>query len=462
VFTAETAGQTLAEWISLAPLGIVVPRQQTVTIPFQVSVPASAAPGGHYAAILVGTKPPARLPGSFEVQTAQFVTALFFVRIAGDVLEAGSIREFRTTSALVSAPDATFELRFENTGNVHLQPQGDITIYNMWGEERGIIPINHETHFGNVLPSSIRKFVFSWKGEATIFDIGRYKAIATLGYGDDTKQFVTSATYFWIIPYQQILVFVGGLGLLIWFFSFAIKLYVRRMLLMAGVEPSDLVLAHKHTKPVSSLTVQNSAVRNTRYQNVTAPVRSGVRELKLRISSKSLSHSIPAALRFIFDYRVFFVAVTVLVAFVIIVVWYVRVVTVPDRVFEVSIENPDTTLTISSEELLYTELLSRLPVPNKSSNPAVARSSLVLINSSNIPGVAAQLRYTLESEGYAVTRLETDFGRSSDKTLIIYNSADQTAALALSHRLGGALLSVSATATTQQFVVYVGADQKVE
>ena len=31
---------------------------------------------------------------------------------------------------------------------MHIQPQGDIKIFNMWGQERGVIPVNRQTMFG--------------------------------------------------------------------------------------------------------------------------------------------------------------------------------------------------------------------------------------------------------------------------------------------------------------------------
>ena len=72
------------------------------------------------------------------------------------------------------------------------------------------IPINAQTHFGNVLPNSIRKFEFTWKGEQSLSDIGRYKAVVTLGYGIEGRKFQSSATYFWVIPVKSVLMVLGG------------------------------------------------------------------------------------------------------------------------------------------------------------------------------------------------------------------------------------------------------------
>ena len=75
------------------------------------------------------------------------------------------------------------------------------------GQERGIIPINQASQFGNVLPESIRKFTFTWKGEWSVSDIGRYTAMATLAYGSEERQFASAKTYFWVIPVKLLLGF---------------------------------------------------------------------------------------------------------------------------------------------------------------------------------------------------------------------------------------------------------------
>lgn len=226
----EVALSSLARWIEVSKEPIFVSREQSVTIPFSVRIPESAPPGGHYAAILVGTKPANNLEEGSAIQVSSFVSSLFFVRIKGDVYEEGRIREFRAEKTFYQKSDVIFTLRFENTGNVHLQPQGDIIIYNMWGKERGKILVNQKTHFGNVLPQSTRKFVFEWKGEENFFEAGMYKAIATLSFGKEARQNVFRTTYFWVVPLKPTLGILGGLIIFILFMMWAIRAYIRRAL----------------------------------------------------------------------------------------------------------------------------------------------------------------------------------------------------------------------------------------
>ena len=174
---------SLAGWITTYESPIVIPREQTKQIPFTVTIPEDASPGGHYAAILIGNQPP-KTEDETAINVSSSIASLMFVNISGEVVEKARIREFSVDELLYQVPEALFTLRFENLGNVHLQPQGAITINNMWGKERGKIAINANSEFGNVLPGTIRKFSFTWKGDPSLYDIGRYQAEASLSFGN--------------------------------------------------------------------------------------------------------------------------------------------------------------------------------------------------------------------------------------------------------------------------------------
>jgi hypothetical protein len=223
----------LAAWIDISGNAVEIPPGQSRDIPFSIRVPVDASPGGHYAAVLIGTKPfDATGPNGPTVKISSFVSSLFLVRVSGEVEERGGIREFSTDRRMYDEPAVKFALRFENTGNVHIQPQGGVTIFNMWGKKRGEIFLNHETDLGQVLPKSVRKFEFEWNTEGSFFDIGQYTAIATLTYGKEARQNVTRIITFWIIPLKQTLGVVGGFSALILLLVWGIRRYIRKALEM--------------------------------------------------------------------------------------------------------------------------------------------------------------------------------------------------------------------------------------
>ncbi len=442
---AQAEGATLAEWFTISREPITIPREQTIEIPFTVQVPTDASPGGHFAAILVGTKPVRSEEGLAKLQTAQMVTSLFFTRIAGDITEAGSIREFTTTKSLLSRPEATFSLRFENKGNVHLQPQGEIKIFNMWGEERGVIPINQYTSFGNVLPNSIRKFLFTWEGEWSVSDVGRYTAIATLGYGSSEKKFSTSTTIFWVLPVKLLLTVLVGLVLFVSLLTWLIRLYVRHMLQLAGVGIEEYSSVHKRAQGTRQKPMLH------------APVQAGILDLTSRIQS---SHTVMSRVRevctFISRYRLFFFGVSLIVIFIIIVVVYVRSANTAQRAYEVTYMQAEgvPTASVSSEQILYNQLKGGV---GEAVTEERARATVSVVNRSGSVGAGAALRIQLEAEGYKVESLEADLSTTQERTVIVAPGDKYNEALEISRLLNNALVSLTA-AEEGVITIFVGSN----
>ncbi len=325
------AGQrtTLAEWIELSPGPYTIEPEQTKDITFIADIPKDAAPGGHYAAIIISTKEP-EATGELSVRASQGVTSLFFMRVEGDVNEQGSIREFRVADSLLDTPEAEFSLRFENKGNVHLQPRGDIVITNMWGTERGTIPVNYQTHYGNVLPESIRDFSFTWKSDFRVTDIGRYKAIATLAYGEDGIKNVSAITYFWVIPIKWTLITLGILATFIWLIVLMVRAYVRRMLILAGVDPEQRK---------GNVSVPQREAHPT----IAGPIKDGVLDLRRQLHTAEESLDVvTTVVQFIVSYKKFFMSVAALIAIFVAVTLYIQSATRDDQSYEVEIHESET------------------------------------------------------------------------------------------------------------------------
>jgi hypothetical protein len=459
VFESFTEGKTLAEWITVSDEPYLVSRKSSVSIPIILNVPEDAAPGGHYAAIMVGTRPVDR-DQSFQVATLQIVTSLFFVRVAGDVVESGVIRTFRAEESFVDIPEIDFEVRFENKGNVHLQPQGNIVITNMWGKERGIVPINHQTHFGNVLPDSIRQFKFSWKGEQSFVDIGRYKAILTLAYGQNEPDSVTEAIYFWVIPIKSVLTMLSSLIVILLLVSWSVRVYIKRVLELLG--PQRNATVPQRIPREGDVLVRGRA-------SVGAPISGGVSDIKDRLArTQAFLDTMRTLIKFISLYKKFFGSVLLLGIAFIVIWYYLTEVTTIQRDYEITIDNRDTKVILSSEEIIYDTTEAETPV--KSSVELEFKESpqvfeLMLINSSDTPGVAAVLQQELEAQGYVIESLKSDFEKSKSRSVIVYDVDVQAEALALSQILGGVLLSArpSDTETVPSTIsIYIGNEFSIE
>ncbi len=452
----DGAGSTLAEWFKITKEAVVIPREQSVEVPFSVFVPEDASPGGHFAAILVGTRPPDPEAGQAKVQTAQVVTSLFFARVSGDIIENGSIREFVARDYYLERPEVTLDLRFENKGNVHLQPQGDIKIYNLWGQERGVIPINQASQFGNVLPESIRNFTFSWKGEWSIADIGRYTAVASLAYGTEARQFTTAETNFWVIPFKllfSVLLFVAiFISVLIWL----VRIYVRYTLRLAGIDVNKF----DQQRNIEQLNLRKKEIKHKTI--FIASIKSALADIQNQLRlSYTKTEKIKVLYNSLIKYKLILAAlIFVLVSFVIIV-WYIGSANTSHRGFEVVYVNSDANVTLTSEEIIFNQLKKERPVKEIEVNQSLPK--LAIVNRSGIPGMGAEIRLRLESIGYEVISLSADFTSSQKRSVIVYQSGTEKQALKLSSRLNNAPISVYQESDQENFMtIFVGDDLEPE
>lgn len=226
-----------AGWFQLPETSFTIPAEQSIEIPFSVRTPTDPPPGGQYFALMVRTEPPSDPAGAYQVRTAQVVSSLIFMNIAGEVVESGHIRSLRVADRWVSGPSNTFSLRFENTGTVHLRPRGEMVIKNMWGTERGRVTVNDHGQFGNVLPDSIRTFRYEWSAEPTWSDFGLYTAEAVLAYGQEERQFSNRSVTFFVFPVLRILLVVSILLALVGSIVWSVRWYVRRALVRSGLHP---------------------------------------------------------------------------------------------------------------------------------------------------------------------------------------------------------------------------------
>lgn len=231
---AEPNPYSLKAWIAPLPELILEPRQIR-QLPVTINVPANAAPGGYYGVVRFTATPP-ELEGT-GVSLSASLGSLILVRVNGAATEKLDIEEFfvsknedgaKAATLFQSAP-VKFTQRIKNSGNIHEQPAGQVTITDMFGKKIAAVNVNLPPR--NVLPASIRKFEqpldSSVIGNKRLF--GKYTAELSLTYGAN-KQTVSDSITFWVVPYKLIgfiiLGLIGGFFLL----RFLIQRYNRRII----------------------------------------------------------------------------------------------------------------------------------------------------------------------------------------------------------------------------------------
>ncbi|MFH1047014.1 MAG: hypothetical protein V1738_01825 [Patescibacteria group bacterium] len=224
-------GQGLADWISVDPSPITVPPGGRANVQFSINVPKdNPEPGGHYGSIMMSTSAP-DASGNNGVGVASQLASIMLVRVSGEVREVGGIAEFGFVNPQVwyNHLPIDFMLRFENSGNVHLRPTGNLIIKNWYGGTAANLKVNPD--FKSVLPMSVRKYTFGWTkaGESEMqalspiarelknFGLGKYKAQLIINYGS-TNQILTMEKVFYVWPWRLLSIF--GVGLLVLFIVF--------------------------------------------------------------------------------------------------------------------------------------------------------------------------------------------------------------------------------------------------
>lgn len=228
----------LVSWLSFAP-SIQIGPKESKEIPFSISVPQDAEPGGYFAAILASLVPPSeRGAGAVAIQSDVGTLVLF--RVNGEFSTEDGIVEFaiKNDRRWFANLPVEFFFRFRNSGADRAQPLGDVTVKNIFGGITKIITSNKGA--GNVLPQSIRRFDSAWvtsggdkieqhTGEVqqpelngfwehvsyewSNFTFGRYRADLNLTVNNDASRSHSAHVSFWVVPWHLLLVIFVAAGL---------------------------------------------------------------------------------------------------------------------------------------------------------------------------------------------------------------------------------------------------------
>lgn len=202
---------SLATWISLdsVPTQFTIQPEEQVTVPFTIRPPANAEDGTHYGALLFSYVGSSATGSASEVQ--QTVGSILLVRY-GVGRELGETTLKTSSSFQLSTDKITFTNTFKNTGNVHVQPKGDVVVRNIFGQTVATPFVNRDA--ANVLPRTERSFVNSWLPSS--FSFGRYTAESVLIYGRGRLE-AKDKQVIWVFPIYLLVVLGIIVSIILWF-----------------------------------------------------------------------------------------------------------------------------------------------------------------------------------------------------------------------------------------------------
>lgn len=207
---------SLREFISTPKVSFDILSGAEVILPITVRIPKDAEPGGRYGSVVIDFSPALPEGGGSKVKVNGRVAALLFVRVEGEVKEEGKLTAFGlfNNARVVRSPSndapVRFQVAYENTGTVHLNPYGRVTLTDLSGRKQTtVIPP------WPVLPGATRMLEVDVL--SPLFP-GYYKANLELNRGyenivDDRE------VRFWVIPGLRgtliLIVVLIGLGWLL-------------------------------------------------------------------------------------------------------------------------------------------------------------------------------------------------------------------------------------------------------
>jgi hypothetical protein len=215
----ERGPYSVQDYISVPDYSFVLDLGERARIPVTITAPLDAEPGGYYGSVLVSTIRSAETQAANTPQSPIIarVGSLFFIRVEGEVETSGETKEVSLLNSKWWYEKGPIDLGvlYENTGSVHLNPYGEVSISNMFGEQVGFVEL--EPWF--VLPKSLRLREISWDRE---FLLGRYSATVKVnrGYDDIVDELHVS---FWVLPWK----IVGGIFLVLFIVIFTIRAFFK-------------------------------------------------------------------------------------------------------------------------------------------------------------------------------------------------------------------------------------------
>ncbi len=221
--TWSTPTDDLGTWMNSTDTVSLLPGEQK-NVPFTISIPKNAEPGGHFAGIFWGTTP--KLQAGGQVAIGAKTGVLVLLSVSGPTSEKGGILSFGTKDqqAFYKALPIDFSYRFQNNGSDRIKPTGSVVISNTIGFTSATLPANPIE--GNILPQSVRRLETSWNGSDIInpadsetprnfieqtkyewsnFAFGHYTAHMHLTYGK-SEQVADSSYAFWVFPWELTIV----------------------------------------------------------------------------------------------------------------------------------------------------------------------------------------------------------------------------------------------------------------
>ncbi|MBI5621083.1 hypothetical protein HY949_04835 [Candidatus Gottesmanbacteria bacterium] len=182
---------SLASWVSLEKDSLEIDPGTTKKIIVSITNKGSLSPGGHYAAVVASSGEQKTKGQSIGLKSA--IASLLFVKKTGGEIYGLSLSGSEVTKRRLMLPTEV-NLRFQNTGNVHVVPRGTVTVNGPWGTEifKGII----NPQSGIILPENFRVYPTTLERLSLPLWPGMYQLIISYRYETQNEAVAQTTRFF--------------------------------------------------------------------------------------------------------------------------------------------------------------------------------------------------------------------------------------------------------------------------
>lgn len=214
----ETGPFPAKEWISPAVNEIALHHAEIATIPIKWVIPEKADAGDHMAAIMIKRKRLSEKTGGVKVNA--YTSILFILTVNGDVETGGSLVSFKPQKYFNWSLPVKIEAQVQNTGTVHIAPEGELAFKNIFG-----IPVDAiKLPTWHVMRGVTHKKRVDWLPK---FAFGYYSVETDINLNVKSGDPIPPAqgkTSFWIIPILPTLIVLFTIFLV----SFLVQYFLNR------------------------------------------------------------------------------------------------------------------------------------------------------------------------------------------------------------------------------------------
>lgn len=194
-FTKQLVNTDAYAWVQFNQVKYHLNPGASIEVPFSVTIPAKASPGGHYGVIFAETQP--KLTGTDSIARKKRVGTILYATIKGEYNMKGSVTSTDISPLQFRSP-LSAALTAKNEGNADFLVSATLKISDVFGQVKYDVTSDYP-----VLPDTTRKIQLEWKNSPWF---GIYKVDVSTVMLNQQKTSVSA--YVLIVP-RWLLIFIG-------------------------------------------------------------------------------------------------------------------------------------------------------------------------------------------------------------------------------------------------------------